>query len=335
MKKITLLVFTLASLVGFSQNTVTFRVDMNNYNGPAFQQVEVFGTFNSWCGGCAPLSDANNDGIWELQVSALSGSIEFKYTIDTITVQESLTPGSPCTLTSGQFTNRVFNVTKDTILPVVCWESCLDCASTPTNSDVVFQVDMSNYSGTFTNVHLNGEFNNWCGSCAPMQDANNDMIYELMVNIPDGDTTEYKFTVDGFTGQEMFAGGEPCTKTTIDAGGTFINRFYVANGDVTLPAVCWNYCVDCASIGIDENWISDIQVSPNPSNGIFNIQGSLVNQSNIKITVTDIRGSVIYESSKQTDSLNESINLNNVVSGMYLLNITSEFGSTTEKIIVR
>ena len=63
---------------------------------------------------------------------------------------------------------------------------------------VLFQVDMSVYDGTYNTVNLNGSFNGWCGSCATMTDDDGDLVYELLVTL-DAGVYEYKFTLDGWT----------------------------------------------------------------------------------------------------------------------------------------
>ena len=59
--------FTLLALgmIGsvFAQTNVTFQVDMNNYTG-TFTAPEVNGTFNSWCGNCAAMTDADGYNVW-------------------------------------------------------------------------------------------------------------------------------------------------------------------------------------------------------------------------------------------------------------------------------
>ena len=109
---------------------------------------------------------------------------------------------------------------------------------------ITFKVDMNNYGGTFTTANVNGTFNGWCGACNPMSDADMDGIWEVSLPLPANDTIEYKFTVDGWTDQENFAGGEPCTVTN----GGFTNRQLIYNGNTVLADVCWNYCVDCANV---------------------------------------------------------------------------------------
>lgn len=126
MKKILLACLILISGSAFSQIDVTFKVDMRAYNIP-FTTANVNGTFNGWCGACNPMTDANNDSIWEATISLPPGTIEYKFTVDGWTGQENLTPGSPCTVTNSGFTNRVLTFTAATVLPVNCWGKCGAC----------------------------------------------------------------------------------------------------------------------------------------------------------------------------------------------------------------
>ncbi len=313
-------------------SNVTFQVDMNDYTG-SFTTPEVNGLFNSWCGNCAAMSDANSDGIWEITIPIADDSTEYKFSFDNWAGQETLLPGSSCTKTLGANTNRFIVLTGDTVLPPVCWESCDVCTGIPTSAKVTFKVDLSNYTGSYSTVNLNGTFNNWCGGCAVMTSPNNDNIYEIEVVVPT-DTIDYKFTLDGWTAEESLTEGLPCTKTVTDASGTFTNRFLVPSGDTILPAVCWEACDACAAVGITENnWISDFKVTPNPNNGVFNISGNLNSNELIKITITDIQGRVIYEDTELNNTFSKSINISFAEHGMYILKMSSETNVLTEKII--
>ncbi|MFM7585710.1 MAG: hypothetical protein ACKO6M_01660, partial [Bacteroidota bacterium] len=221
---------------------VTFKVDMSDYNGAAFTGVFVNGTFNGWCGACNPMTDANNDSIWEVTLPLLPGSIEYKFTLDGWNGQESLTPGSSCTQTTSGFTNRVLTFTGATTLDPVCYGTCAPCTGIPVSANVTFRVNMNNYTGSIGQVNLNGNFNGWCGSCAVMTDPDNDGIYALTVNVP---TTgvEYLFTVNGWAVAEAMTPGSSCVLTT----GPYTNRYFVPTRDTILPAVCWQSCSACPS----------------------------------------------------------------------------------------
>ena len=83
--------------------------------------------FNGWCGNCTPMADVDMDGVWEVMVPLPVGNIEYKFTVDGWATSEQFVGGEPCTITTGGFTNRAASITTASTMPVVCWESCVDC----------------------------------------------------------------------------------------------------------------------------------------------------------------------------------------------------------------
>jgi hypothetical protein len=245
-------------------SNVTFRVDMNEV-AENFTTPEVNGTFNNWCGNCAPMTDEDGDGVWELVIALEPGMYEYKFSYDAWAGQEMLLPGSSCTMTTGAFTNRVIQVSEDTVLDVVCWASCGACGTNSGPYPVTFQVDMSQYAGAFTTPEVNGNFNNWCGNCAPMTDVNGDNIWEIIIPLSAGNY-EYKFSFDGWAGQEALTPGGTCTVTT-DA---FTNRTLTVSDDVVLTPVCWESCAACI-VSTHDLTTAAISVYPNPSNEYLTI----------------------------------------------------------------
>jgi hypothetical protein len=120
------------TLGGGTAVPITFTVDMNQSTMPAGSIPEVNGTFNNWCGSCASMTDANSDGIWEIIISLAAGSYEYKFSYSNWTGQESLVPGSSCTITTGANTNRSLTVgSAAMVLPTVCYGSCTACSTGP------------------------------------------------------------------------------------------------------------------------------------------------------------------------------------------------------------
>jgi hypothetical protein len=117
---------------------VTFKVDMNQ-SGQTFTTPEVNGTFNSWCGACAPMSDVDGDNIWELTIPLLADTFEYKFAYDNFQPagSEPIVAGSSCTITTidGLYTNRLIIVSADTVLEEVCWASCTPCSTGIVSSD--------------------------------------------------------------------------------------------------------------------------------------------------------------------------------------------------------
>ena len=110
---------------------VTFQVDMGQVTA-GFTTPEVNGTWNSWCGNCNPMTDADGDGVWEATIPLLTGIYEYKYSADTWTIQEMNDPTASCTNGNSTNTNRMLNVgTSDMTISTVCWGSCTPCFYSP------------------------------------------------------------------------------------------------------------------------------------------------------------------------------------------------------------
>ena len=73
--------------------TLTFSVDMTGVDlAGAVPMVE--GSFNGYCGGCAPMSDDNGDGVWLLDIELDPGFHTFVYKLDG--AQEPLAADASC-----------------------------------------------------------------------------------------------------------------------------------------------------------------------------------------------------------------------------------------------
>jgi 1,4-alpha-glucan branching enzyme len=274
--------------------TVTFNVDMNAYEDD-FTTVAVSGGFNGWSGDANPMEDGDGDGIWTTTLTLPMGGIEYKFTLDNFAQQENFTPGDPCTVTdaSGMFTNRFLDVTGDAVLDTVCYNSCEACEIVePSEGMVTFTVDMNDYSEAYTTVNVSGAFNGWSGDSNPMEDPDGDNIYTATILMPAG-AQEYKFTLDNFAQQEMFAGGEPCTIT--DASGMFTNRLIEVDGDAVLDTVCYNSC-DACGVGASEGMVTftvDMNDYPNAYTTV-NVSGAFNGWSGDANPMEDPDGDNVY-----------------------------------------
>ncbi len=244
MKKLyTFLVFGLASVAAFAQSkqNVTFKVDMNNYSATSYSAVYVNGSYNGWCGTCNPLTDTDQDGVWEGTFEITADSIEYKFTLDGWNGQENLTSGTTCTKTTSGFTNRFVKLNGDVTLDKVCWNSCDACVKV-TKKTIVFNVNMKQYGKSYSKVYVSGTFNGWSGNANEMTDADGDKIYSDTIELTD-DSIEYKFQVDGWADDEKLTSGSSCTKTT----SGFTNRFAKLTGNKVFSNVCWASCSECTN----------------------------------------------------------------------------------------
>ncbi len=309
---------------------ITFQVDMNEFTG-SFTEVQLNGSFNGWCGACNPMTDADMDGIWELTLNLPIDTIEYKFTFDNWTDQEVFAGGESCTSTIDGFTNRSHIVTANETLPVVCWNSCDPCGGVPTTANVTFQVDMNEYAGTFTEVQLNGSFNNWCGTCNPMTDADLDGVWELTLNLP-LDTVEYKFTVDNWSDSEDFADGDACT-STVDG---FVNRSHIVTMDETLNAYCWNECDVCLGVGIEDNeFFETFELSPNPAKDNLSLNLELKGMSDVSLSIVNVMGQTIYQDAYSIEKANLNLDMSSMTNGMYFIVLETKEGSISRRFLIQ
>ena len=99
----------------------------------------------------------------------------------------------------------------------------------------------------------------------------------------------------------------------------------VANGIVgtmTEPTV-----LHFGPLGIEDNMQKLVNVYPNPSNDIFNIEGENVR----KIEVIDVYGQVIL--TKEAKTSNIQVNLRDKAAGAYLLRVVTDNGIVTYKLV--
>ncbi len=76
------------------------------------------------------------------------------------------------------------------------------------------------------------------------------------------------------------------------------------------------------------------KVYPNPTNGLLNIR---INNFTGKasINVIDINGRTVYSNVNNDFNVESSINLNNLSSGMYIIKVTADTTTYTEKVIIK
>jgi subtilisin-like proprotein convertase family protein len=96
-----------------------------------------------------------------------------------------------------------------------------------------------------------------------------------------------------------------------------------------------NICAQ-GSLANQENTFSEFGIFPNPNNGEFTIKLNSDSGEKIMVNVFDIRGRAIFQREyNSTSTFEQLIQLNNVESGMYLVNVSDGEKQTTKKIIVK
>ena len=282
-----------------AQGQTTFNVDMT-CAPEGFTDVFVTGP---WCGWCAndvynTMTDPDGDGVYSVTVADLVGTVEYKYAINGFNDQENLVndmvDGASCAPVTdfNGYANRQIEADGTTNdFYGTCDGTCNDVPAAPA-VDVTFQVDMSQYQGSYGTVNINGGFNGWCGGCAVMTDDDGDGVFSITIPLVPA-TYEYKFTLDGWTAQEEFTEGDACT-STIDG---YTNRTLDVTEATTLDAVCYNSCDACPTDSAPERAITfRVNMSEETTNpiGVF-IAGNFQGWSAGSTAMTDADGDDIWE----------------------------------------
>lgn len=114
---------------------VTFKVDMSNEEVAGAVYLTGGGAIDGWCGTCIEMVDPDGDNVYETSLELPQGAHEYKYNNGGWNGSEAydLPEDESCTLTTGEFTNRLVTVSgSDAIeLDVVCFNACTACDITP------------------------------------------------------------------------------------------------------------------------------------------------------------------------------------------------------------
>ena len=113
--------------------------------------------------------------------------------------------------------------------------------------DITFRLDLNGPHPPSIQVpEVNSSVNGWCGDCWAMQDDNDDGVWELTVEMPEGQHL-WKFSADNWEVQELPVGvlESPCF--LFDEFG-YVNRTINVEGHMLMPPFCWESCLPCGAI---------------------------------------------------------------------------------------
>ena len=191
-------------------------------------------------------------------------------------------------------------------------------------TNVTFQVDMNDYTGSFTTPEVNGTFNSWCGACNAMTDPDGDDIWTVTLPLATGSSIEYKFSHDAWAGQEQNDPTAPCT----NGNATYTNRVWIVTGDTTLPAVCWASCNVCG-LGTEENSAALFTLTPNPSADVAVLNATEAGT----VEVVNVAGAVV---ARQAVVAGENrIETSVLANGIYTVRWTNGRESSAARLAVR
>lgn len=129
----------------------------------------------------------------------------------------------------------------------------------------------------------------------------------------------------------------------ISGGSVTINLPPATPGTLLITVTAFNKTpyqafIPVGPTGIAQNGgASNMNVFPNPANNFVNVDYFTNSDSPVSIEVVNVLGEVMYSAQQQQQAGQQHtrINTENIADGVYFLRITTETGSTTERLVIR
>lgn len=139
-------------------------------------------------------------------------------------------------------------------------------------------------------------------------------------------------------------GTAPYTYEWSDAEGqTTATATALADGDYTVTVTDANACSTVANITVASSAISNVDanilqfaVQPNPSNGQFSIVLTAAKNTDVRISIADITGRIVFETTENnTKTFTENVDLSLLNKGLYLISTKTVNGTSTQRLIIQ
>ncbi|MBA3679904.1 MAG: PKD domain-containing protein [Bacteroidetes bacterium] len=155
-------------------------------------------------------------------------------------------------------------------------------------------------------------------------------------NWGDNSTTNTLYTSHTYSASGNYS---ICLSVTVSCGAnstSCLNQFvYKTSGSENAQMIYINVIPPASTpLGIIDNAgeILDWSVYPNPNNGRFEIKLDAATNGIVKIKVYSLIGEMIYET--EIDTINKTIDLNNISNGVYFIKLNSNNKEFTKKVII-
>lgn len=305
---------------------VTFAVDMN-YEDVSEDGVHLVGSFNDWDPTSHPMTDDDEDGIYEITASIPQDSSYTYQFVNGNTLDGAEAVPADCGVDSEGNTYRELMVGEEAItLDAVCFAECADCASTKF-VDVTFQVDMYGQEvGDDIGMVLEPNFNPTTDLVPMTLVSGSEDIYEVTASVVKDRTYTYAY-VNGGSTESLF--GQDC------ANENGLRTIEVATDAITNDAECFGSCdgAGCWRTGIETLDENTLALSPNPTNGLVNIEHPFVNE-NINISVYNSLGQLMKAVEVKATTNAQQINLNDFAADLYFVKVSNGTQQVAQRLLL-
>ncbi len=94
-----------------------------------------------------------------------------------------------------------------------------------------------------------------------------------------------------------------------------------------------HYAIAYEVVGLDENELNSVTISPNPAENVLTITTNFSNENDVISRIYDLSGILVYEGSLPSSNGVSEIDISSLSRGMYLLNLRSEGKSTSVRFV--
>jgi len=330
------------SQIACSIDVVDYSIDMMTVN--SFSETTSFSaSYSPALPATAVFSEVslNADGTTVISVSGLTGARAGDYTI-TVTgtsASQIKTVDLPLTIIDGLCTS-VANTAYTTATTLVAFgeinnasekpSGYSDYRVSPTSSQITDVITGASYSIT-VNQNTGGDYLcitsvwiDWDQNC--IFDLEETYDLGTAVDVADGPTSNSGLNIE--VPSDAVLG---TTTMRVSTKYALVSSSCEDGYDGEVE----DYSINVLNLPVSEFGV--FNVYPNPNEGVFVIQSQGNSLETIlDVVVYDIRGRRVYMSSfENSNDFNQTIKLDNVDSGLYLLKITDEKSTITKKILVR
>lgn len=113
---------------GLAPVPVTFHVDVNSLELDTWDNINLNGDFNDWCGNCVTMEDDNADGVFDATIYVTPGEYQYLFTLNFWELNGGAPIGSDCDWEPcDEWANYGFTIPENSEpidLPTWCWATC-------------------------------------------------------------------------------------------------------------------------------------------------------------------------------------------------------------------
>ena len=272
--------------------------------------VRMTGPFWSWDPNAGPIAVDNGNGTWTVNLNPTpTADMEYLFIVDG--VQENLVSdmqnGGTCAPVTDYFNyaNRKWTVGDPDVIGIA-YDRCVPCSY----PDLVITTEICD-SAAPTQVNLTGPLWGWNPAFGPQAVNNGNGTWTFTISPAPSDSLEYLLVKDGTMENLISAMVNGGTCAPLTDNSTYANRLWTLGQTATFTNT-YGYCINCASLSLDDSDLEASSVYPNP---VYTNVTITRNTKIEKVVIYSIIGEKVLEFDTNSNSV--ELNLEGLSQGVY------------------